>query len=66
MRRPINTVNGFYKDPNLHFSAQDALNVIPKVAERNGTRTVTELVDAPGLRPFVHITVEVPDPEPGV
>lgn len=63
MRRVINTVNGFYKDPNLHWSAQDALNVIPKTTEHSGTRTVTELVDAPGLRPFVHITRTIPDAE---
>ncbi len=57
MRRPINTVNGTYKDPNLHFSAQDALNVIPMMAEKGGTRTLSKYVDAPGLKPFCRIGV---------
>lgn len=61
MRRPINTVNGFYKDPNLHWSAQDALNVIPKMAEQGGTRTVSELLDAPGLRPYVWLGINAGD-----
>jgi hypothetical protein len=61
MRRPINTVNGFYKDPNLHWSAQDALNVIPKMAEQGGTRTVSELLDAPGLRPYVWLGINAAD-----
>lgn len=55
MRRPINTVNGTYKDPNLAYSAQDALNVIPMMAEKGGTRTVSKYVDAPGLKPFCRI-----------
>lgn len=55
MRRPINTVNGYYKDPGKHWSAQDALNVLVRMAEKSGTRTVSRLVDAPGLRPFCRI-----------
>lgn len=55
MRRPINTVNGTYKDPNLAFSAQDALNVIPMMAEKSGTRTVSQYRQAPGLKPFCRI-----------
>lgn len=55
MRRPINTVNGTYKDPNRMYSAQDALNVIPIMAEKGGTRTVSKYVDAPGLKPFCRI-----------
>lgn len=57
MRRPINSVNGFYKDPSKPYSAQDALNVLPMMAERGGTRTLSKLVDAPGLRPFVRIGI---------
>jgi hypothetical protein len=55
MRRPINTVNGTYKDPNLAFSAQDALNVIPMMTEKSGTRTVSQYRQAPGLKPFCRI-----------
>ena len=55
MRRPINTVNGTYKDPNLAFSAQDALNVIPMMTEKGGTRTVSQYRQAPGLKPFCRI-----------
>ncbi len=55
MRRPINTVNGTYKDPNLHFSAQDALNVLPMMTEKGGTRTVSQYRQAPGLKPFCRI-----------
>lgn len=55
MRRPINTVNGTYKDPNLSFSAQDALNVIPMMTEKGGTRTVSQYRQAPGLKPFCRI-----------
>lgn len=57
MRRPINTVNGTYKDPNLAFSAQDALNVIPMMTEKGGTRTVSQYRQAPGLKPFCRIGV---------
>jgi hypothetical protein len=55
MRRPINTVNGTYKDPNLAYSAQDALNVIPMMTEKSGTRTVSQYRQAPGLKPFCRI-----------
>lgn len=55
MRRPINTVNGTYKDPNLAFSAQDALNVIPMMTEKSGTRAVSQYRQAPGLKPFCRI-----------
>lgn len=55
MRRPINTVNGTYKDPNLSYSAQDALNVIPMMTEKSGTRTVSQYRQAPGLKPFCRI-----------
>ncbi len=57
MRRPINAVNGTYKDPNLAFSAQDALNVIPMMTEKSGTRTVSQYRQAPGLKPFCRIGV---------
>lgn len=55
MRRPINTVNGTYKDPNRAYSAQDALNVIPMMTEKSGTRTVSQYRQAPGLKPFCRI-----------
>ena len=55
MRRPINTVNGYYKDPGKHWSAQDALNVLPRMAEKSGTRTVSKMEQCPGLRPFCRI-----------
>lgn len=55
MRRPINTVNGYYKDPGKHWSAQDALNVLLRMAEKSGTKTVSKLEQCPGLRPFCRI-----------
>jgi hypothetical protein len=55
MRQALSPVGGFYKDPDLHWSAQDVLNWIPVPAERSGTRTKWQFRDAPGLKPFVRI-----------
>lgn len=60
-RQDLSVVGGFYKDPNLHWSAQDVLNWIPVPAEKVGTRTRFQFRDAPGLKPFVRITKQVPD-----
>lgn len=62
-RQDLSVVGGFYKDPNLHWSAQDVLNWIPVPAEKVGTRTRFQFRDAPGLKPFVRITKQVPDGE---
>lgn len=62
-RQELNLVGGFYKDPNLHWSAQDVLNWIPVPGEKVGTRTRFQFRDAPGFKPFVRITRQVPDGE---
>lgn len=63
MAAPLDILGGFYTDPNKHWSRQDTLNWIPVQAEAPNTLTPYQLRDAPGLRPFVRITIEVPDPE---
>lgn len=64
MRQPIDLIGGFYADDSLPWSCQDTVNYIPVAAEAGGTRTVSKLVDAPGLRPWVWIG-HYADEEPG-
>lgn len=47
--KPVNLLGGFYQDDNLPWSAQDAVNWIPRPAEQAGTISSIKLVGAPGL-----------------
>lgn len=62
--RPIDLIGGFYTDESLPWSCQDTVNYIPVAASVGGTLSVSKLVDAPGLRPFVWIGHYAPEPEP--
>lgn len=55
MRQPVDLVGGFYADDTLPWSCQDTVNYLPVQTEAAGTRTMTKLVDAPGLRPWLWI-----------
>lgn len=50
--QPVNLIGGFYTDDAFPWSAQDTVNWIPELAERQGTRTPAKLRGAPGLRLF--------------
>lgn len=58
MRQSLPIVGGYYKDADLHWSAQDAINRLPVNAERGGTLTPAQMRDCPGLRPLVSITTQ--------
>lgn len=49
---PVNLVGGAYRDTSLPFSCQDTVNLIPEAAQIGGTRTVSKLRGAPGLKLF--------------
>lgn len=53
--QPFDLVGGFYEDDSRPWSVQDTVNWIPEAAETGGTRTVSMLRDAPGLRPYVEV-----------
>lgn len=49
---PVNLIGGFYADDSLPWAAQDTVNWIPELAEQPGTRTVSKLRGAPGMRDY--------------
>jgi hypothetical protein len=55
MRQELPSSGGFYRDTNLHWTAQDCLNYLPVRAERAGTRTEFMLRQAPGVRPLMSL-----------
>lgn len=55
MRKPVDLIGGFYTDDTISWSCQDTVNYIPVAAETGGTLTVSKLVDAPGLKPWLWI-----------
>lgn len=55
MRQPVDLVGGFYTDDTLPWACQDTVNYLPVQTEAAGTRTMTKLVDAPGLKPWLWI-----------
>ena len=61
MRTPVDLVGGFYTDDTLPWACQDTVNYLPVQAEASGTRTMTKLVDAPGLRPWLWIGYYAPE-----
>jgi hypothetical protein len=59
--QPMEIVDGSYADEDKSFSAQDTVNYLPTPAEQGGTRTISMLKTAPGLKPSVLIGVFAPD-----
>lgn len=53
--QPVNLIGGFYADESLPWAAQDTVNWIPELAEQPGTRTVSKLRGAPGLRDYLSL-----------
>lgn len=50
--QPLQIVGGSYKDDTRPWSAQDTINLIPVIAEKQGTRTPAMLRCAPGFSVF--------------
>lgn len=57
---PFKFVGGAYKDDSRPWTAQDTVNYIPMSAERQGTRSPTRLVSAPGFLEFADTGTNLP------
>ncbi|MDT3468922.1 putative Ig domain-containing protein [Stenotrophomonas maltophilia] len=53
--QPVDLIGGFYKDDSLPWSCQDTVNWLPVMAEVSGTRSLTKLATAPGLKPWLTV-----------
>lgn len=53
-------VGGSYKDDTRPFSVQDTVNLIPVMAERDGTRSASMLRCAPGYSDFADLGTNAP------
>lgn len=57
---PAPIVGGAYNDDTRPFSVQDTVNLIPVLAEREGTRSASMLRCAPGLSDFCDLGTQAP------